>query len=509
MSDAPVITKPEIDIERNAMQMLVRYAQQPVVVVEAGRGAGKSTVLADVMVDVVHDMVRSTNFLQGETYQQILTRTLPSTIESLTTLGYVKDHHYFIGRRPPKNWGWKEAYQPPQDYTKAISWYNGTCYLLFSQDVSSRGPNTASGIGDEVALLDPTRLQSEALATLRQAPKRFGNCRRYLSQTFVTSIPRTQRGKFIYKFEEDAMATPEKVAFIRASSMINKANLPAQWFADQRRMLSKYDYDIEILNIRPRAMKGGFYPLFSEASHTYTAYNNDFLSGLVDDGYSIDKFKKLDCRQDLDHNPDRDLSIALDYGKFNCMVTGQLTLANMFRYLSGFSVDVEQKKTTKELIEDWCTYYRFNTNRHVHYYYDATAKGRSGLSVKAYYEIVIDTLRNNGWTVIPHDYGKPPDHVDKYNFWDIAFRNDHPNLPKFSLNKNNCQYVIASIEGADAREGRNGIEKIKTPETKDALDQRYTTHFSDAFDMLGYYKFGHLIKDTGIWLPPAFLTMNR
>lgn len=497
---APVIERPVKQINRNLMQLMVRVAKQPVKIIEAGRGAGKSTVLADEMADVVHDMPRSTNFLQGATFQQILTRTLPSTILSLETLGYIKDLHYFVGRKPPKSWGWKEAYEPPLDYNRSIYFYNGSTYLLLSQDTSSRGLNTASGIADEFALLDPVKFQSETLATLRSQKARFEFNRRYRNQTYVTSIPRTQEGKFIYKFEEEAKLTPQKILYLRASSNINAANLPDDWFADQKRIMSPYEYSIEIENKRPRALKGGFYPLFNEKQHTYTAFNNDFLSGLVDDGYDIGKFSEMDCRQDSDHYPNAPLDIALDYGQFNCIVTGQETL-NMFRYLSGFSA--ESPKMTKDLVEEWCKYYRFHQDKTVYYWHDQTAKGTDGRSPKSYAEIVIDTLIANGWTVIPMYYGRNPSHIDKYNFWAVAMRNDHFALPHFSWNKHNCKYVIESINNAEAVDGKNGIEKVKTDEKKKNLDQRYTTHFSDAMEMIAFYKYGLLIKESAIWLPTS------
>ncbi len=496
----PKVERPVKQITRNLMQFLVRAAPQKIKVIEGGRGVGKTTVLADEVEDVVHDMPRSTNFMQGVTFQQMLTLTLGSFVDSMATLGYIHGLHYFIGRKPPAKWNWPEAYQPPLKYDQAIYFYNGTVYLLFSQDVASRGPNTASGVADEFALLDPVKFQSEAVATLRLKPGVFGKCRRYLSQTYCTSIPRTPMGKFIYTYEESARKDPDKVMFLRASSHINKANLPEDWFANQKRILSPYDYAIEIENKRPKALKGGFYPLFSEGKHTYTAFNNDYLSGLLDngEGYDKEKFTDMDCRQDADWYPSAPLDISLDYGKFNCIVTGQETM-NMCRFLSGMSV--QSPMLTQDLVEMWCKYYRFHQDKVVYYWYDQTAQGKDGRSPKCYSEIVIDMLIANGWEVIPRYYGKAPDHVDKYNFWAIAMRNDHPVLPHFSWNRHNCKYVIESINGAGAKEGANGIEKIKTDERNDALDQRYTTHFSDACDMLAYFKYAHLIKESGIWLP--------
>lgn len=501
---APRIDRPVLQINRNLMQFMVRDARQKVKIIEAGRGSGKSTVLADEMEDIAHDMPRSTNFLQGDTYQQILTRTLPSTIESLTTLGYVKDLHYFVNRRPPPSWKWDEPYEPPLNYKNTIYWYTGAVWVMLSQDVSSRGLNTASGMADEFCLLDPAKFQKEVLATLRAQKKRFKNNRRWLSQTYVSSIPRTQQGKHIYTFQEEALKHPDKIFYIRASSKVNTHNLPDDWFEIQRRSMTPYEYAIEILNIRPRAVNGGFYPLFNEKQHTYVNYNNAFLEGLIDEekGYDPGAFKDMDCRQDGEILGLCPLEIALDYGKFSCVVTGQENGTD-FNFLSSMSV-ISPKMTT-DAVELWCDYYRFHPNKTVFYYYDQTAMGSDGRSPKCYSEIVIATLSARGWSVIPLYYGSAPSHKDKYVFWSIAMRNDHARLPRFFWNRINCKYLIESINNSEAREGSKGIEKIKLDERNDSIDQRFTTHQGDAMDMLAYYKYSQYLDDTAIFIPTRML----
>ena len=482
------------------MQVAVRLAPQPVKVVEAGRGSGKSTVIADEMIDMVFDMPRSTSFLQGATFKQILTRTLPSTIESLRSLGYIKDVHYKVCMKPPKSWLKNEAYEPPLDYSSAITFINGSVFLLLSQDTNSRGLNTVGGIADEFALLDPAKFQAETLATVRGQKARFEKCRRYRNQTYTSSIPRTQVGKFMYKFEEEARLNPNKVAYIRASSHINQANLPAGWFEDQKRLLTKYEYDIEINNIRPKALSGGFYPLFNERMHTYTAFNNDYLAALLsnDGTYNAQSFIDLDCRQDDDHNPSLGLDIALDYGGFNCIVTAQ-DQGNVCRFLSGLSV--ESPQVTEDLVNKWADYYQYNYTKEVTYWYDQTAVGHYGMSRLTYEEIVIETLEKRGWTVYTEYYGKAPDHVDKHNFWNIAMRNNEPTLPTFLWNRDNARFVVESINNAASKDGAKGIEKVKTDERNKSIDQRYTTHFSDACDMIAYFKYAHRLAGAGLWLP--------
>jgi len=500
------VNRPTKVVTRNAMQIIVREAPQKTKIVEGGRGVGKSTVLADEMEQIAHDMPRSTNFMQGRTYQQILTRTLPSTIQSLSTLGYIKDVHYVVCKKPI--WKkWNEPYEPPLDYSKVISWYTGAVWMLLSQDVSSRGLNTASGMADEFCELDPVQFQGETLATLRGQKHRFKNNAKWLSQIYVSSIPRTQEGKHIYTFETEAKKNPQDVLYVRASSHINSDNLPAEWFAMQRRIMSKYEYDIEIENIRPRAVGGGFYPIFNERYHCYDAFNNDYLAGIVDNanGYSEEGFEDLDCREVYDVLLDTELDIALDYGKFCCVVTGQENFMNEFSYLSSIT-PVGEGEMIETLVQRWCDYYRPHRLRRVVYWYDQTATGKDARSPLTYAEIVINTLESNGWDVDPMYYGAAPEHHDKYKFWTIAMKNDHPSLPIFKWNKTKCKYLIHSINNSAAKEGVYGPEKIKTDERKQHVDQRYTTHQGDAMDMIGYFKYSaRLESSAGLWLPARMM----
>ncbi len=108
----------------------------------------------------------------------------------------------------------------------------------------------------------------------------------------------------------------------------------------------------------------------------------------------------------------------------------------------------------------------------------------------------------NGWDVDQQYYGAAPEHSDKYKFWSIAMRNDHPLLPIFKWNRTKCKYLIESINNSAAKEGKFGPEKVKTDERKTHVDQRYTTHQGDAMDMIGYFKYSHLIESSqGLWLP--------
>src|SRR5690606_38375089 len=151
-----------------------------------------------------------------------------------------------------------------------------------------------------------------------------------------------------------------------------------------------YEYDIEINNIRPRAVGGGFYPMFNERLLTYDDFNNDYLRGLVDNanGFASESFENLDCKEVNDVLLDTALDIALDYGKFCCVVTGQENFLNEFRYLSSIT-PVNEGEMIEVLVQRWCDYYRPHRNREVSYWYDQTAMGKDARSPLTYADIVI------------------------------------------------------------------------------------------------------------------------
>ena len=70
-------------------QLVFDLAPQPKKYLEAGRGWGKSTILGKKMRDFVVNLPRTTIALVGVTYSQILSKTLPSTIEGLEMFGCI------------------------------------------------------------------------------------------------------------------------------------------------------------------------------------------------------------------------------------------------------------------------------------------------------------------------------------------------------------------------------------------------------------------------------------
>src|SRR5690606_10979784 len=155
-------------------------------------------------------------------------------------------------------------------------------------------------------------------------------CNTYGRLSFYTSTPRTRAGEWIYEWKELAAKDPQKYLFLEAPSKINAFNLPPDYFSEQKRLMTPAEYAIEIDNLRPKGISGGFYPFFDERRHTYNDFNDSFLENLLGENYQEDNFKNLDCRQDfcqpgkMGLDPNQSLEISADYGSwFNGIVTGQ------------------------------------------------------------------------------------------------------------------------------------------------------------------------------------------
>lgn len=481
----------------NLPQMLSVVAKQRKKFLEWGRGAGKSTIIAYQLKEIAHKMPRSSSLIVGETYQQILTRTLPSTIASLERMGYYKDLHFFIGKTAPKSWKWQEPYEPTGKYDYYMHWYTGAGFHLVSQDRpgSGRGLNTDAVIGDEMTLLDFDKLFNDALATKRGNIDRFGKCPLHQSEFFCGTVPMTNKGKWVYKMEEESRKYPNEIFYLRASAEENRHNLGENFFKDNKRRLPTLLYNAEILNIRPDKVEGGFYALLDEDKHTYSAYNYTYLDGL---DYNVTE-EHLTSKQDKDVNHDQPLELAMDYGAhINVAVIGQESM-NTFRFLN--TLYVKHPYRINDLIGNLCDYYSTHRNKTIYYYYDHTAVFTDASRTITYADEVINILRSRGWSVIPVYIGQAPSHHKRYLFWGIALSNDK-RMPYIQINRHNSKVLLISMLRAGVKEGRNGFEKDKRPERNNKIDQSETTHPSDAADTLLYGKYHNTLSTPSDYIDP-------
>ena len=129
------MTKTKKQIYFNDAQLEFMYTGAHTSVIAGGRRLGKSHgFAAPFVLRNTQQMPRSTGGVVGVTYQQLLARTLPGTIQALESFGYKRDVHFFVGHKPPKSSNFAKPIIDPPSYDYTIIWYNGTIWRLISQD---------------------------------------------------------------------------------------------------------------------------------------------------------------------------------------------------------------------------------------------------------------------------------------------------------------------------------------------------------------------------------------
>lgn len=461
-------------IELNIAQLYLVTAKQRIKVLEGGRGIGKSTILAYQIKEVITQMPRSYNVIVGETYMQILTRTLPSTIFGLEMFGLIKEQHFVVGERGPKHW--PEPYTPPLNYKHVIHFYTGAVYVLVSQDRpgSGRGQNVDSILGDEAALLDGEMLYNDVILTNR------GNLHRYKthlhhSVLFTSTTPMSKKGRWMFDYEKQARSNPDEYFYLLAPATVNIHNLGQRYFVEAKRAApSKIHYEAEILSIRPPSIANGFYPTLTK-DHYYYAHSETYF-GSIDS-----KVESVDCRIDTDLDPTLPLCVGIDWGTFNSMVVFQVK-GKTIHVLKSFWV--QNPRILDDMIkEDFLPYYRHHKTKRIYMYYDRNGNARRPAARTTLAEHAQQLFEKGGWSVIRKTTGLDAKHDEKYHLIARAFKEDDARLPKIRINKPNNQDLIVSLENAEARESTGQIKKDKRSEQRKTVKQQHATHLSDAFDV--------------------------
>ncbi|EKB02659.1 hypothetical protein HMPREF9711_03121 [Myroides odoratimimus CCUG 3837] len=463
-------------VQQTLPQLMISIAPQRDIYAEMARGAGKTTVFGKRMRDLVMEMPRASFAMVGQTYMQMLARTLPSAIEGLEMFGLYKDVDYVIGRCGQKN-GFAMPFQPPSQWNNIIHFANGAIFQLVSLDNpnSGRGLNSYAELGDEAALLDPEKLYNNVKTTNRAQKAEFKKCKLLGSQMYVSSTPVSRRGQWFVDMEKKAKQNPHEILFIKASALSNPYLRP-DWFKKMKdEAVSQTMYEAEILNIRPKKIENGFYANLNARRHYYSDYNNSYLEGV-----DHNKSYNVSCLQDSDVDFKSPLIMSLDFGVFNGIVISQ---EQDYEYRVLKSMHVKSPKLLDDLIlEQFIPYYRAHQCKEVYLYGGHDGHHRLPNSSKTLFEQVEDILYKNGWTVHLLAKNVAPTHADKYLLINAMLKETESNLPVIRINEHNNTDLIIALERAEAKEGNLGVEKNKSSERNKSLPQEHATHLTDAFD---------------------------
>lgn len=511
-----------------------------------GRGTGKSSNIAWKLKSVQELMPRSTSAISGETYQQILTRTLPATVEALERIGYHQDVDYFIGRRPPEKLQFEYPFQRPQEFDRFILFRNGAGFHLTSQDREgkARGYNLSFVIADELLTQNKKRLQDEVMRGNRGSDDKYRHVSINHGWHLSTSMPNSAKSAWILDYsnyyEEDGNNLwlpwnkmcqlqlqliqskdpkeqlellpeirklrksirfyPNKrdgVLFTVANAFDNLSNVSYfDFIREAYQQMSLVSFRIEMLNERLNSVEQSFYKI-NEDVHLYTQYDYGYLDSL---DYNIERLKNIDSRQDADVDKNQPLDLAIDFGaEINAIRVAQLHDKNFkgepsleYRFVK--SLYVKYPQGLRDAAKKFADYYIYHNKKQVRLPYDHTAVGRDPVRDKFINEF-IKYLHEFGWQVDSIYVGQTAGYHNRFLLWDALLRGNDPRFPKILFNRSNDWDGILSMMLAGLKQGRKGFEKDKTSEQSTTIPREQATDLSDAADTLVVWRFLKMMEE--------------
>jgi hypothetical protein len=512
----------------NAPQRLTQLIGANTTVIVAGRRTGKTDSIASPFVlRNMQRMAGSTGGIVVPTYKHGLTNTIPGLLAAWKRWGYINGVHYVIGRRPPKSFG--KPIIEPAEYEHVISFYNGSCAIIISQDRpgSSNSLTLSWLLIDEAKFIDYERLKDETLPANGGIKSYFGHHSFNHSVMILSDMPQTQKGSWFLhyqdKMDNDLIETikgtvyeiwniKQRIRSLNAkqipvpdylrnylrrldrnlnrmrsvavyykeySSIENLQLLGESYIKQMKRDLTPKTFQTSILCQRIGIAKDGFYSSMREG-HKYNASDFDYLDSL---GYDFNE-AQLDSRADKDLNPYAPICIGMDYNaNINWIVAGQ-PVGKRLNVVKSFYTKFERK--IPALIADFCAYYETHQNKTVVFYYDTTALGSNyAVNEQDFRWVVIHEFERHGWHVQDVYIGNPMKHHEKYLEINEAFAGRRKLMP--FINRQNNEDLILALQTAGVSRGRNGFRKDKggekLAETEEDLLQ-HRTDGTDAFDTL-------------------------
>lgn len=464
------------------------------IVLEWARGSGKSTILGWYIKEAVKQMPRATGIVVGETYQQILSRTLPSTKAGLEMFGIYEGIDYVVGKCG-RSLGFTMPFQSPDKWDNVIHFSNGFIWILVSNDQpnAGRGINCSIVIGDEAVLLDKERLFNNVQTCNRSTCGGLYEDQPLCNaEIYASSVAMTEKGQWFTDLEAVSKREPSKVLFISAPAAVNKHNLSKDWFQRMKdNAPSTMHYDAEIRNIRPSKVTNGFYPSLDPKKHYYRyAYDNEYLQKV---GVNAKK-RDFNCKQDTDFMKSKPLIMSIDWGN---IITMKIAQDQTERYRTLKTFYVTSPKIIDDIIdEEFAPYYedKKKYNNVIEFYYDRNGNNKQANSRLTFAEQAIVALKRNGWKVVVkvRKGSENPPHNEKFLVINYLLKyGGTKGLPAIEINENNCPDLIISLENAPALPGNkpNTIIKDKRSEKSKTLPQEHATHFSDTFDIPLYWRY--------------------
>lgn len=499
-----------------------------------GRGTGKSEgVIAPITMRNMEVMPQSRGCFVGRTYLQLLERTLPPVIKGWESQGYVRGKDFWVREKPPKHLNILTPIVGPLTSEHTIYHRNGSVASMVSQD----RPGSANGTtlhwiaGDEAKLLDKSKYDNELMPANRGDERYWKDVPELHGIILASDMPtskealwlldkkiemKIERIELILSIQYDIFIESKKLVYATGSkktSIIREIQrLRGKWdkirantnfyslastldnlegfgkknLARLKRILPAFIFMTAILNHEPFLTESAFYPDLGEG-HLYDAIDYAYV-----DSVDWENTQFNDCRKDADLNPNMPLHMGGDYNaSINPIVIGQAWRKKDLKIIN--SMYVKEPERLSDAANKFCDYYQYHRSKRLYYYYDHTAIGTSSQSTESPADEFCRICRDRGWDVeMKYLHHTEPPEV-RYEIWGKALRGGDEYTSEVIFNRSNNEYFLTSMRMAKTYQKDRGFSKDKKDEKKKGLDQRETTHFSDAGDTLlvGFNKWVH------------------
>lgn len=260
--------------------------------------------------------------------------------------------------------------------------------------------------------------------------------------------------------------------YLRVSSFVNHDVLGPKFFADQFENLSMSEFLTSICSIHEQDTENMFFERFDREKHTFSdsyRYGNLMSKSLKD---TI----RIDCEYLKYYDTTKRLLVGFDPGSFASVVVAQETGKDMeMRILKEFFV--YSPEDLPDLAEKICTFFSTARNRNIDLYYDRA--GNQHTKRRAYdtdANIFRRELSKYGFRIqLKNLGGATIYHWQHYLLWKRLLANVEKNVPRILIDANECPNLISAILACTKVKGSTPVELDKTPEKKVPLSQQAAT----------------------------------
>lgn len=535
----------------NKMQLLATLVDPKILIVEAGRGSGKTDgIIGPRTIRVASDLPRETSVLCHKTYMALLANIIPDlkgyynepklgTNKPLLREGI----DYVMGCKnlpshfiPPR--------YPISNPEHTICFANGHNIRLVATDQpeSIAGGNIVHVFVEEMKHTKGDKFRTRVLPALRVGRLSSGadavqRSPYYQGITGVSDTSRVSLGEDDWFTEYEDQVDKELIddiinmslyineaqvdidkgknvdrmqrrlrrctpilrrmrsaatLYIKASTFINRDTLGLDYFKTQKKLLPVDEFLTAICAVRERRAKDMFLANFRADKHTYSdSYKYENILK-----FSLNEKFTLDASYLNYYNTSDPLEVGFDPGSFASLVVAQpKRRTNEYRILKEFYT--YSPEDLRDLARKFSDFFSCRRNKLIYLYYDRAGNQKKYRKANETDATDLRTeLERRGWRVQLMSLNQRTImHWEHYKLCLQLFSPSTKAIPKILIDENECPDLISSIYCAPIKVGSNPIELDKSSERLPLhIQAARSTQIMSSLLYLLWGKFNHFLS---------------